>query len=126
MPRYQHYKKGHLFEVTLPTVPRRFQEEPKEWSIQVLVTQVLRVTANNADGGAVLGDEVVFGRYLVEAWISMAGGPSAPGSHTGAIAALMELAKMLKPVGVILQPLPTEQRSADGVGGRGAPPRRSS
>lgn len=86
-PRYQHYKRGHTFDV------RRGSH-----AVQVLVSRLHAVAA----AGAGPGDEVVPGQVLVEAWTAVAD----PGAYEEAIAAVVEVGKLLAQEGVALGPLP--------------------
>lgn len=89
--QHQLVKEGHTVDV---------QRGP--WTVHVLVSRLLRRAHDGGDGGDM---DLVPGLLLVEAWTEVGAG-----SHTDAIAALMEVGKLLGREGVALEKLPEQPK----------------
>ena len=105
--KYQHYKRGHIFDI---------QRGP--WVVHVLASKMHRVGSTAGDvrngptGKEVVvspGDEIAPNRILIEVWVDVGSG-----SHTDAIAAVVDIGKLLAPEGVVLQPLPDSKGRPQG------------
>lgn len=97
LQQYQHYKRGHTVDVVHGA-----------WTVHILVSTLHRVassaSAGQNKGGVLAAEEVVPSHSLIEAWTEVGSR-----THTEAIAALLEVCKLLEQAKVELRPLPTKK-----------------